>query len=272
MSKDKQTENKQYLKKQYPNKQLGISYFGFRIIAMITMLVDHVTALILDKIPMGEVSRQYFVEIPRYFGRLSMPIFAFFISEGMIRTSNAKKYLFRLFILSIISEIPYDLAVYGKVFTFEKQNSVFGLLFGALLIYSYDVLKSKGTKIHILLQTLLIILVTFLSIVLNVEYMYFVPLLIFIIYLCRDDYYKMFYASSAAFLFIYSSSRYIEFLRKGIRVPMMGLLSNTMCEAVGLVSLYLITNYYNKEKGRKIPKLISYLFYPLHLLILYFFE
>ena len=49
-------------------------------------------------------------------GRLAFPIFAFMIVEGYFKTSNLKRYVGRLFIFAIISEIPYNLMMGDSIF------------------------------------------------------------------------------------------------------------------------------------------------------------
>ena len=47
--------------------------------------------------------------VTTFLGRISFPLFAFFISEGYIHTSNLKKYYARLIVFGLISQIPFML-------------------------------------------------------------------------------------------------------------------------------------------------------------------
>ncbi len=69
----------------------------------------------------------------RVVGRLSFPIFAFFIAEGYIHTSSLKRYGYRLAVFALISQIPYLL-----VFEYLQLNIFFTLLFSLVCIYSIE--------------------------------------------------------------------------------------------------------------------------------------
>ena len=88
-----------------------MSAFVLKMIAMITMFIDH----------LGYVVHNGSISWFNYIGRFAFPIFAFQISEGYIHTKDLKKYFFRLFLLAIISEIPYDV---NKAMLVNKIDSI----------------------------------------------------------------------------------------------------------------------------------------------------
>ena len=101
-----------------------MSSLVLKITALITMIIDHYGAIFQGNII-----------IYRIIGRLAFPIYCFLLVEGYTHTSNIKKYASRLIAFAIISEIPFDLAFFGKI-GFEHQNIFFTLFIGCLLYTS----------------------------------------------------------------------------------------------------------------------------------------
>lgn len=93
-------------------------------IAVLTMVIDHVGAILFpDQIWM------------RVIGRVAYPIYAYCLAEGFRYTSDYRRYLGRLALFAILSEIPFDLAFYGVPFSFAHQNVFFTLTLGLILLW-----------------------------------------------------------------------------------------------------------------------------------------
>ena len=92
----------------------GINTFTLKLIAILSMTIDHIGYLLFPK-----------VTLLRIVGRIAFPIFAYLIAEGFVHTGDVKKYLLRLGIFAILSEIPYDLVISGNVLDLEQQNIFF---------------------------------------------------------------------------------------------------------------------------------------------------
>lgn len=126
----------------------GITGSTLKIIAMITMLIDHIGATIVLQLvqrnsdnfdAFGNVRMTGMVilyYVLRGIGRLAFPIFIFLLLEGFQYTHNRFLYIGRLLLFAIISEIPFDLAVNlstnsilkGHVLEFTSQNVLIGVL------------------------------------------------------------------------------------------------------------------------------------------------
>ena len=87
-------------------KQQGISGYWLKVIAVISMLIDHTSAVILEQIP-GLENPAFLMRI---IGRLAFPIYCFLLVEGFYHTRSRAKYAGRLFLFALISEVPFDLA------------------------------------------------------------------------------------------------------------------------------------------------------------------
>ena len=81
-----------------------LSAFWLKIIAMVTMICDHIGAIILFHYSINEPSSflASLYEPFRIIGRFSFIILAFLVVDGVKHTSNKIKYLSRLLILSLV--------------------------------------------------------------------------------------------------------------------------------------------------------------------------
>lgn len=146
------------------NKKKGITGSTIKIIAIVSMLVDHIGAGILGRVVMTsgymEIVRSndlnammqwltengvlfYTYTALRMIGRLGFPIFAFLLVEGFQRTHNVKKYALRLGMFALVSEIPFDLCFSGTLLEFDYQNVFFTLFLGLLTMIAFDWIEKK---------------------------------------------------------------------------------------------------------------------------------
>jgi hypothetical protein len=93
-------------------------------IAIATMTVDHVGAIFYPT-----------YDILRIIGRISFPLFSYLIALGVESTRNVKNYFIRLFIFALISQIPFSLAIGTGIF--DHLNIFFTLSFGVMFIYFF---------------------------------------------------------------------------------------------------------------------------------------
>ncbi|MDF2941534.1 MAG: hypothetical protein K0S01_392 [Herbinix sp.] len=142
----------------------GISGSTLKLIAIITMLIDHTAATIIDRTlvarGMGSLDssnvqavQDFFVQnaflygldgVMRLIGRLGFPLFCFLLVEGFQHTHNKWKYAVRLAIFALVSEIPFDLAFTGKFYYPNYQNVFFTLLIGLLVMIGFKMIGDKA--------------------------------------------------------------------------------------------------------------------------------
>lgn len=107
--------------------------FTLKLIALTAMLIDH----------MGAVFPDYFPFWFRAVGRLAWPIFAYLLAEGFRHTKASEKYLLRLLAFALISEIPFDLALYKQVNFIANTNIFYTLFLGGMAICLYERMKER---------------------------------------------------------------------------------------------------------------------------------
>ena len=86
----------------------------------------------------------------------AIPIFALLLAEGFRHTKDWKKYLLRVAVIALISEIPYDLAMNGKLLDMSAQNPCIGLVLGMVVLYLYSRF-CEPTASHRLLKVFVLI-------------------------------------------------------------------------------------------------------------------
>jgi len=130
---------------QAPTRR-GLSGTTLKYIACITMLIDHIGAscieagLLMPGLESGAFSRSTLSSVPlfqldrllRYVGRLAFPIFCFLLVEGFVHTHDVKRYIRRLLLFGLISEVPFDLAFFRTPFNPTNQNVYWTLALGVL--------------------------------------------------------------------------------------------------------------------------------------------
>lgn len=119
--------------------KLEITSFSLHIMAMLFMLCDHLWGTIIS-------GNDWLTCI----GRLAFPIYAFMIVEGYFHTKNLKKYVHRLLLFAVLSEIPFNLAMGSRIFYPIHQNVLWAFLIAIGLIHWNEKVKEKTILIRIL--------------------------------------------------------------------------------------------------------------------------
>ena len=115
-----------------------MSTFWLKMIAIITMAIDHIGAIFFP---------QYI--ILRMIGRIAFPIFAFLLVEGMIQTKSLEKYLGRMLLFAVISELPFDLAFWGEMVHLAHQNVMWTFSLALAAVYLYRKLPAERQNLFV---------------------------------------------------------------------------------------------------------------------------
>lgn len=218
----------------------GLTASTIKLIAAITMLMDHIAAVFIspDNMYWGYVVLRLII------GRISLPLFLYMLVEGFIHTKNVKKHALLLLIFAFISEIPHDYSIGNESLEFERQNVLFTLF--AAFIALILVKKIMSISMNIYLKYSLILAATgviaLICTALKFEYSYGAVLAAVFMYLFHDDLTTCVISGCICLGFI------------------------DVSEIIGVLSL-IILKLYNGQRGKNM-KYFFYIFYPAHLLII----
>lgn len=243
----------------------GISQEMLKLLACITMLIDHIGYVLVypmyqqvsvvggNAMACAKLLYAGYLLL-RCIGRLAFPIFAFLLVEGFHHTRNKRKYALRLVIGALLAEIPFNLVVSGSPVWRYKQSIMITLLLGFLALLAMERCKKLAWKPVVLLPF------AFLGWLLKVDYGWGGVLLIALFELSRYTYNRSLVRFCGMLvLFHYMPTSMLRF--GSFSIPM---------QALGALSMLFISAY----DGRKVTRSKAvqwgfYLFYPVHLLILY---
>lgn len=248
-------------KKLVKKQRAGISGSTLKIIAITTMLIDHIGAAILGRLllvhgineinaadPAGTIQwlnenavLYWSYTAMRLIGRVAFPIFCFLLIQGFLHTRDVTKYALRLFAFALISELPFDLAFRGKI-DFSYQNVFFTLFIGLLTMIAFRWIEERlnwrqWQRIALYIAALAGGIM--LAELLKTDYAGKGVICIMILYIFRKTKVQQIVAGCVAF-----------------------------CWELTAPIAFLPIAFYNGKRGLNI-KYFFYAFYPVHLLILY---
>ena len=207
-----------------------------KLIAMVSMVFDHVG----DNFFPGQVWM-------RVIGRIAMPLFAFCIAEGFIHTHDRRRYLLRMGLFALLSEVPFDLVTARQVLEFTHQNIMVTFFWAILALLCFErILGAQPTKGKYALGITVLLAFAGTSILLGMDYNLLGVGLVCLFYLLRK--YPLPARTGAAMVW--------HALLRNVGIYWFGLL--------GFLPIFL----YNGKRGRGL-KWLFYVFYPGHLLLIW---
>lgn len=171
-------------------------------------------------------------------GGLSVPVFAFLLVEGFENTENFGKYLLSMLIFGAVSEVPYDWAMYGKLYSFEGQNVMFTYTVCLIMLYGMRLMREKYVRPDLFCILIGLAGVLWVSL-LRTSFGLVTVLLCIVYYMLRD--------------------------RRGLSIVIGCVISLLYITAP--LSGYALWGY-TGERGKIKHKYLFYILYPLHLLVL----
>lgn len=233
-----------------------------KIIACISMLIDHMGLMLFNNF-----------WVFRAIGRIAFPIFAYFIGEGALKTSNKLKYFLRVFILGVLCQAVVmieELIVYGG-FIKNGTSFYFNILlsFSVALIVCFLFLNCekyyKKDNAKFVLSVILFILSLVISLGISYLNSFLTEKTGYYVYLDYDYFAVLFPLAVVCF-----KNKPLRFIALTI-ITVLSILEHLeygyymFCTLIPIILLL----FYNGEKGKLNLKYLFYIFYPAHLGLIY---
>lgn len=237
------------------NIRLETTSASLHLIAMVCMLCDHLWATIVP-------GNDWLTCV----GRLAFPIFAFLLVEGFQHTRNLGNYVKRLLFAAILSEIPFNLMVGGSLFYPLHQNVLWTFLIAVGMLSVNEKFRGDANWKRVAVAAATVVLGALAGLVTLSDYLHAGVLTVLVFYFFRGRSWSCF-ACQALCLY------YLNFEALGGQVYEFTLNGTTLelpQQGFALLALIPIWLYRGRQGhySRGLRRLY-YLFYPLHMLILF---
>lgn len=234
-----------------------------KLTAMITMLIDHIGAGILEyliiQIPLSAETNSLLITINqllRLIGRIAFPLYCFLLVQGFQHTKNRWKYAGSLLLFALLSEYPFDF-IFSDGLDFSSLNVMFTLLIGLLTLWG---IEKAGTKI--ILQIFIATIGIFIAAILHTDYSWMGIILILSLYFLRKN---RFWQCTISFILFFSA---LVFRSAGFYDSVWLSAMHQLSSEYTLIFSFWMMYRYNGKRYLKRGKYLFYLFYPAHLLLL----
>lgn len=238
-------------------KTPDITADGLKMFACIVMLIQSIGIVIIEK---GLIHLDQYTQaglndamaqdshlmtlagmgsVMQLIGGMAIPVFAFLLVEGFQNTSDYRKYLLAVGVTALISEIPYDWAMSGKLLDMSSQNVLIGTCICLMMLKCLDMFKEMSGIARSLVRVLIVLAAVIWVSMIRAEYGLCMVLLVSVFYV---------------------------FDTRNVLKTILGCMISLMY-VTGPIAFYGIWCY-NGERKKRIPKYVYYAFYPLHLLVL----
>ena len=237
------------------SKNFELTAAVLHIIAMTLMLMDHLWATLLP-------AKEWLTCA----GRVAFPIFAFMAVEGYFHTRSFKKYILRMLLFAVLSEIPFDLMYGGTWFYPVHQNVLWTFLLSLLGVWLMEQVRKKGkTWMYLLVCVLVVLAGLVLGTLCMVDYYGVGVLPVFVFYFLHGRKWWCFLGQLAALYWLN-----VELLG-GLMYPvqLFGMEFELCQQGLALLALIPIWLYRGRQGYHSKPfQYLCYAFYPVHMLLL----
>lgn len=241
---------------------LETTSFGLHLTAMACMLCDHLWGTFCGS-----------ADWLGYLGRIAFPIFAFLLVEGFFHTGDRKKYLRRMLVFAVISEIPFNLMIGHVPFFPIHQNVLWAFAEAIAMLQLLEKARERfGTVMRAVLSVVIVFGFFLLGIITFVDYYGYGILMVALFYFTRlrpdaPPLQKILRGLVQLAVMYWINCEMMAGLV--LQFDILGLHLEFHKQGLALLALIPIWLY----RGRQGPynraiKAVYYWFYPVHLLIL----
>lgn len=212
-----------------------------KIMALVFMTCDH-------------VAKTFFPNnsVLLILGRISYPIFAYMIAEGCIYTKNRMKHLLMLGGLAVICQLVFSLVIGSLI-----MGILITFTLSVMLIYTYDNMINRRKPLDTVIFVALLAAVAFVCLKLPgmipgfmIDYGLIGVIIPVVLYMFTERIYKL--------------------IALTVLLILMGLQLGGY-QLFALIAVVLLF-FYNGEKGKLNLKYLFYIYYPLHMVVIYLIQ
>lgn len=252
-----------------------MSAFVIKLVACFCMLVDHSAFVFEDQLT--ALSPWLYIGC-RMVGRLAFPLFAMGIAEGVTHTRSSTKYIGRMILFALLSQLPFSLMIGTRIpsVTVDSLGVSLPLYTSLSVMVTLTLGLCVCVAIHEgkhFLGAFAIAAAFLIDRTVGMDYGLLGVLFILAMYLSRTNKFRRFLVMVvfAMLFYIDPIKKLVVQLAAGPGTQITVTTSILYCAATMFAAFIMLL--YNHEPGRR-SKLFGYFFYPLHMLgiwLLWFF-
>ena len=237
----------------------GLTAFQIKGAAILAMLLDHTGWLFVP-------TESFLGFLMHLLGRITAPVMCFFLAEGYRHTHHLKQYAMRLAEFAVLSYLPYLLFSTGSFPALDSMwnwNVLYTLLLGLGALYVWEHVIPVVPRLGFL--ALLCMLATF------GDWSYYIIFFTFSFYFGGGNFARqaVYFSFAGAIWIMENFLSYFLFSPRCSAYSLRGILCGPGIQFGVFLCLPLLKCYHGVRGGGTMSGWFFYLFYPLHLIVLY---
>lgn len=132
---------------------MTLYFFGAAVIQNGILHVQRYTPEELSQLLAGDANAMLWAgiaSVAEIIGMIAISIFAYLTAKGAEHTSSMGRYILSVLVFALISEVPYDLAVYGQVWNWESQNTLWAVFIALVALWMIRRVEGRGAASYAL--------------------------------------------------------------------------------------------------------------------------